>query len=270
VRSLPTHGRKKKVFSAGRHSAPSQVEKVVKRAGLAVPAVAVVGALAAASHGHHPAAAPVTRHQAVAGLISEDRMAAVQTASVASDLVRFRTVVRPHHVVRFAHHATASPSPAGRHHAPAAAPPSATPPPATPPPAACKPTGDTSGMLPENYATIVDFLTAHEYTSLAAAGIAGNIYQESGGNPESGGGLIGWTPLPSGYVTGNSSADLDTQLAGLLTFNDQFPSSITVLNAATSPVAAADIYMNDFEHPGLPEAANREEAATAVAAACGI
>jgi hypothetical protein len=230
---------------------------------MAVPAVAVVGALAAASHGHHPAAAPVTRHQAPAGLISQDRMAAVQTASVAGDLVRFKTVVRPHHVVRFAHHAaaaTASPGPAGRHHAPAAA----------PPPAACKPAGDASGMLPENYAAIVDFLTSHGYTGLAAAGIAGNIYQESGGNPESGGGLIGWTPLPSGYVTGNPSADLDTQLAGLLTFNDQLPSSVTALNAATSPVAAADIYMNDFERPGLPEAANREEAATAVAAACGI
>jgi len=52
----------------------------------------------------------------------------------------------------------------------------------------------------------------HEFPDLArptpgnaAAGIAGNIYQESGGNPEfrrrtAGGGLIGWTPLP-GRVT---------------------------------------------------------------------
>ena len=67
---------------------------------------------------------------------------------------------------------------------------------------------------------IVSFLLAHGYSHNAAAGIAGNIYQESKGNPESvgmgGGGLIGWTPLPAGFVTGNASADLQTQLAALL------------------------------------------------------
>ena len=42
-----------------------------------------------------------------------------------------------------------------------------------------------TGMLPENYATIVTFLTSHGYTGNAAAGIAGNMYQESKGNPES-------------------------------------------------------------------------------------
>ena len=76
---------------------------------------------------------------------------------------------------------------------------------------------------PANYAAIVSFLTSHGYTGNAAAGIAGNIWQESGGNPESvgdgGGGLIGWTPLPGGYVTGNPAADLQTQLAAILTFN---------------------------------------------------
>jgi len=40
-------------------------------------------------------------------------------------------------------------------------------------------------MVPANYAEIVSFLTAHGYTGIAAAGIAGNIYQESMGNPES-------------------------------------------------------------------------------------
>ena len=48
------------------------------------------------------------------------------------------------------------------------------------------------------------------------------------------------------------AADLQTQLAGVLTFNDQYPQDVTVLNAATSATAAADIYMNDFERPGLP------------------
>ena len=132
----------------------------------------------------------------------------------------------------------------------------------------------TSGMLPANYATIVDFLVAHGYTGFAAAGIAGNIYQESKGDPESvgsgGGGLIGWTPLPSGFVTGSAAADLQTQLNALLTYNQGWAQFIPALNAATSATEAADIYMNDFERPGLPVAANREAAAQAVAAACGI
>jgi LysM repeat protein len=130
------------------------------------------------------------------------------------------------------------------------------------------------GMVPENYATIVSFLTSHGYTGLAAAGIAGNIFQESEGNPESvgsgGGGLIGFTPLPSGYVTGNPAADLQTQLNAILTYNQQWSQFIPALNAATSAVQAADIYMNDFERPGIPAAGNREAAAQAVAAACNL
>jgi hypothetical protein len=129
-------------------------------------------------------------------------------------------------------------------------------------------------MLPANYATIVTFLLAHGYTGLAAAGIAGNIYQESKGNPESvgtgGGGLIGWTPLPAGFVTGNPAADLKTQLEALLTYNDQWSQYIPALNAATSATDAAYIYMTDFERPGIPAAYNREGAADAVAAACHL
>jgi hypothetical protein len=131
-----------------------------------------------------------------------------------------------------------------------------------------------TGMLPYNYATIVNYLVAHGYTKMAAVGVAGNIYQESKGDPESigsgGGGLIGWTPLPSGFVTGNVAADLQTQLAALLTYNQGWAQYIPMLNAATSPTSAADIYMNYFERPGLPAAYNREGAAVAVAQACGI
>jgi hypothetical protein len=129
-------------------------------------------------------------------------------------------------------------------------------------------------LLPLNYVTIVNFLVGHGYTSIAAAGIAGNIYQESGGNPESGssaaGGLIGWTPLPSGYITGNPSTDLQTQLAGLLAFNDHLGTFLPALNAAMTPADAAYVYMTDFERPGFPAASNREDSAIAVAAACGF
>jgi hypothetical protein len=134
--------------------------------------------------------------------------------------------------------------------------------------------GPGSGPLPANYQAIASFLLAHGYTGNAAAGIAGNIYQESMGNPESvgtgGGGLIGWTPLPSGFVTGNPAADLQTQLAAILTFNQLWSQYIPALNAAASPAQAADIYVTDFERAGIPAAGNREAAATAVAAACGL
>jgi hypothetical protein len=141
---------------------------------------------------------------------------------------------------------------------------------------ACSGTGGAQGtnMLPYNYATIVNFLVAHGYTKMAAAGIAGNIYQESDGNPESlgsgGGGLIGWTPLPAGFVTGNPATDLQTQLTALLTYNQGWAQYISMLNAATNATDAAYIYMTYFERPGLPAASNREGAAVAVAQACGI
>ncbi len=136
-------------------------------------------------------------------------------------------------------------------------------------------TCDTSrGMLPANVTAIVSFLLAHGYTHNAAAGIAGNIYRESMGDPESvgtgGGGLIGWTPLPSGFVTGNAAADLQTQLAAILTYNQGWAQYIPALDAAASPTAAADIYVTDFERAGIPAAGEREASAESVAAACGL
>jgi hypothetical protein len=132
----------------------------------------------------------------------------------------------------------------------------------------------SGGLLPMNVSAIVSFLLAHGYTDNAAAGIAGNIYQESKGNPESvgmgGGGLIGWTPLPSGFVTGNATADLNTQLAALLTYNQGWGQYIPQLNAAASPADAAYIYVTLFERAGIPAAATREAAAQDVASACGI
>jgi hypothetical protein len=132
----------------------------------------------------------------------------------------------------------------------------------------------SSGLLPENVTAIVSFLLANGYSDNAAAGIAGNIYQESKGNPESvgsgGGGLIGWTPLRAGLITGDVSADLQTQLSAVLTYNQGWSSYLPALNGAASPAAAADIYVTDFERAGIPAASTREASATAVAQACGI
>ena len=130
------------------------------------------------------------------------------------------------------------------------------------------------GMLPDNVTAIVSFLLANGYSDNAAAGIAGNMYQESKGDPESegmgGGGLIGFTPLPAGYVTGNPATDLQTQLSAVLTYNQGWASYLPALNAAASPAAAADIYVTDFERAGIPAASTREASADNVASACGI
>jgi hypothetical protein len=129
-------------------------------------------------------------------------------------------------------------------------------------------------LLPMNVTAIVSFLLAHGYSHNATAGIAGNIYQESKGNPEAigmgGGGLIGWTPLRSGFVTGNPAADLQTQLAAILDYNQIWSSYLPALNSAGSPASAAYIYVTDFERAGIPAAATREASAANVALACGI
>src|SRR6185437_12668766 len=130
------------------------------------------------------------------------------------------------------------------------------------------------GLLPANVTAIVSFLLANGYSHNAAAGIAGNIYQESKGNPESvgmgGGGLIGWTPLRAGFVTGNYGADLQTQLSALLDYNQGWSGYLPALNSASSPASAAYIYVTDFERAGIPAASTREQSATDVAAACGL
>jgi hypothetical protein len=129
-------------------------------------------------------------------------------------------------------------------------------------------------MLPLNVTAIVRFLLAHGYSANAAAGIAGSIYQESKGDPEAvgmgGGGLIGFTPLPAGYVTGAPTADLQTQLAAVLTYNAALSAYLPTLNSAPTPADAAAIYVADFERAGIPAAATRKASAEAVAAACGI
>jgi hypothetical protein len=132
----------------------------------------------------------------------------------------------------------------------------------------------SDGMLPDNVTAIVSFLLAHGYSDNAAAGIAGNMYQESKGNPESegmgGGGLIGFTPLPAGYVTGNPSADLQTQLEAVLAYNQQWAGYLPELDSAASPADAASVYVTDFERAGIPAASTREASAEDVAGACGI
>lgn len=282
MRSGPKHRKRRKIQKTGRHCAPLTTQKAAKRLGIAVPAlalpaVAVFGVMAAAQANPAPPAAAGnggnTAHGShPAGLgAPHDRQAESAAASTLKAAARRKPKSKP----TAARRSRAS-SPAATPSATHAAAPAARKAAATAQPAAltCAGTTQYPAYLPLNYAAIVSFLTSHGYTDMAAVGIAGNIYQESKGNPESigtgGGGLIGWTPLPAGFVTGNAAADLQTQLAALLTYNQQWAQYIPALDAAADPTQAADIYMDYFERPGIPAAYNRETAANAVAQACGV
>lgn len=277
--SVPApHRKTRKLRRTGRHCTPSPLQRSVKIIGVAVPAIAVAGAFLAYQ-------ADQPRLDPVASSMASYHLRPFPSGSAAIDAAGQSRVAQPA--------SSGKPRAAGQPGQPVVLHPS---PASTASPSAKQSSGGQSGggqsggtsgartltctgaggtgMLPLNYATIVNFVVAHGYTDMAAAGIAGNMYQESDGNPESvgsgGGGLIGWTPLPAGFVTGNAAADLQTQLEALLTYNQGWAQYIPMLNAATSPAAAADVYMNYFERPGLPAAANREGAAVAVAQACGI
>ncbi len=246
---------------------------------LALPAVAVFGVITAAQANPAPPAAAsgsASHRSHLVGLAApEDRIAESAAASALKGSAKAKPKPRSKPTPAATHPSTTS-SPAAAPSATHSAGPATKKAAATAKPAAltCSGTTQYPAYLPLNYATIVSFLTSHGYTDMAAVGMAGNIYQESKGDPESvgtgGGGLIGWTPLPAGFVTGNAAADLQTQLGALLTYNQQWAQYIPALNAATNPTQAADIYMNYFERPGIPAAYNRETAANAVAQACGI
>jgi hypothetical protein len=273
---------------AGRHADPGS-RTARKRAGKVVPAAGVAAALVVGATayglvagGGHPQASQLSADVALPGSLSSATHAGVGVDSAASTMIRTAGNAR-----RAVASASAKPqaSRSTQAAATAKAAPSATPK-AAPTHAAVKaaaapsPTAKTlscnlsGGLLPDNVTAIVTFLLAHGYSDNAAAGIAGNMYQESKGNPESegmgGGGLIGFTPLPSGYVTGNPASDLQTQLEAVLTYNQQWSGYLPELNAAASPADAASIYVTDFERAGIPAASTREASAQDVASACGI
>jgi hypothetical protein len=125
----------------------------------------------------------------------------------------------------------------------------------------------------ENSKTIMGYLIAQGYSPTAAAGIYGNMYQESGGNPEAGGpgnaGLIQWTPGSEAapyqpVMTGNPDYDLGRQLADVMQWNHDNNALPDFLNTASTPQQAAEMYMNQAERPGIPALPNRQAAAQAV------
>lgn len=130
--------------------------------------------------------------------------------------------------------------------------------------------------VPDNAQQIYQYLTGQGYSGTAAAGILGNIEQESTGNPESvgtgGAGLIGWTPPSAAFpdqpiVTGSPKNDLSAQLTDLWAWNQRNAAGPSFLNKATSPANAALLYMNQAERPAVAteNLANRQASAIAVA-----
>lgn len=117
-----------------------------------------------------------------------------------------------------------------------------------------------------NAEAIYKGLLAMGLSTNAAAGVAGNIYQESHGNPGSassaGGGLFGETVANAGSVSGGS---LTEQLAALEAYIKK-NGSIADINAHASTVQeATDYFEKQYERAGAPDLSVREAGAAWVA-----
>lgn len=126
--------------------------------------------------------------------------------------------------------------------------------------------------LPQNALTIWNDLIAAGATPFQAAGIMGNIEQESGGNPESramdsngryANGLVSWNegsyPNSASMLTGNPTQDIKTQIAYLIQTG-----GLTAAGNAQSASAAAINFQNNYERCGTCNTPNRVQSATDV------
>jgi tape measure domain-containing protein len=115
-----------------------------------------------------------------------------------------------------------------------------------------------SGSSSQNLETIARYMFGHGWSLPGAAGVAGNIWRESLGDPLSygsgGRGLIGWTPpntLPnSAFIPGNPSASLSRQLPLVNSFfRDHMGRYLALANAQSDAGLAALVIMNMGERP---------------------
>jgi LysM repeat protein len=119
VGSAHRHGRKVKLMRSGRHTQPSQVEKVAEKAGKAAPVMAIsAGALVAVPHGH--AVAPAkhtttaeavttakTQHDTSVSAVSVSQALATAKATHASSISLDAARQNQAHVAKAAHTAQA-------------------------------------------------------------------------------------------------------------------------------------------------------------------
>jgi hypothetical protein len=149
-----------------------------------------------------------------------------------------------------------------------------------------EPTQNLSSSGVANCISVGQYMMQNGYNRAGAAGIAGCVYGESGGNPESvqngkdgdpssnpsgGGGLIQWTPISAypGLVTGNAAADFKTQLQAIIAYNNGQGSALTgvMKSGFTDPLSAADYYSQKFERPAVTNSDVNAAVATLVYAA---
>lgn len=125
--------------------------------------------------------------------------------------------------------------------------------------------------IPANAQTIYEYLTGHGLNDNAAAGVLGNIEQESGGDPTAGSksagyGLIQWTGQAN---EASIPPTVSGQLPLIIDYIDA-NGGINLLNANSStPSQAALFFSNQYERPAAWAAnnQNREASAQQVAAA---
>jgi hypothetical protein len=132
----------------------------------------------------------------------------------------------------------------------------------------------TDGYYLDNLVTEASYFVNQGYSPYAAAGIAGATAGESSGNPEAvgsgGAGLIGWTPPGKAapyqpIVTGDPTQDFAVQLPDVAYYNQQQgPQAMQDLQQQTNPVAAADIYSQEFERPLVTDSDVRPDVANYV------
>ncbi|HEX4399683.1 MAG TPA: phage tail tip lysozyme [Trebonia sp.] len=115
-----------------------------------------------------------------------------------------------------------------------------------------------AGSSSQNLETIARYMAGHGWSLPGAAGVAGNVWRESLGDPLSygsgGRGLIGWTPpntLPnSAFIAGNPSASLSRQLPLVNSFfRGNMGRYWSLANAQSDAGRAALVIMNMGERP---------------------
>lgn len=114
--------------------------------------------------------------------------------------------------------------------------------------------------VPENAQAIWNFLTGQGFNANAAAGIEGNIEQESGGDP-----TAGSNPPGAGLIQilGDSGGSLSSELQKTMAYI-KANGSVSDINAnSSSPAASALYFSTKYERPdpALANNSNRENSA---------
>jgi hypothetical protein len=117
--------------------------------------------------------------------------------------------------------------------------------------------------IPQNAQAIWNFLTGKGFSSNAAAGIEGNIEQESGGSP-----TAGSNPPGAGLIQilGDSGGSLSSELNKTLAYINANGGVADINSHSSSPASAALYFSTKYERPdpALANNSNREQSAEQV------